>query len=174
MTMTANTAWIAILTAPGLAIRETFEGLCDNGDKNSWTQARDFLVDEGLEESEHPFAEALSTLLCDADPEEAFHFEHSGITLTLTPVSETGGAPHQVERGMPETILTREDGTPVATFHVVDEWDEDEEEPIAIDEAEAHRLAPLPPVRALPHGQGSLRLPQRRLTCWTSCSPASA
>ena len=139
MTDTQQTRWTATLTAPGIDTCETFEGLCDNGDKDAWTQARDHLVDGALDDLDSPLAETLSTLLCDADPQEAVSFSHAGITLTLLAEAQDGRGPHRVERSMPDTVLTRADGTPVATFHVTDDWDEDEAE--TIDEAEAERLA---------------------------------
>ena len=155
MTDTQDIRWTATLTAPGIDTCETFEGLCDNGDKDAWTQARDHLVDDALGEIPSPLADALAALLCDADPQEAIRFSHAGITLTLLPSQDEGHAPHQVERAMPDAVLTRADGTPVATFHVTDEWDEEDCD--CIDEAEAERLARIC-ARAL---DGEVRTPAR-------------
>tara|TARA_B100000929_G_scaffold209911_1_gene167333 strand:- start:6523 stop:7131 length:609 start_codon:yes stop_codon:yes gene_type:complete len=132
MTTANNTRWNATLTAPEHHFAQTFEGLCDNGDKDAWTQARDFLVDEALEAIDNHMARAIADLLCDANPDEEFQFSHSGFALNISAVSEHG--PYTVERFMPEVVVVRDDGTPVATFHVTDDFDD---ETPGIDEAEA-------------------------------------
>ncbi|AXK43925.1 hypothetical protein [Erythrobacter aureus] len=142
--------WTATFEFNGVMLSETY--LADDldtscgDDRSAWVRARDTLLDEYIDDqaAEHASAEHLSAMLCDADPDEVFAFSHAGLTVRLVPV--TNAQSHEVDSHGPETVLSRGDGTPVATFHVVDaeEWDEEFEEgddDSSIDEAEAHALA---------------------------------
>lgn len=67
---------------------ESFEG------EFAWCDARDALVDNYLADlPEHdPKREALSTLLCDGNPDEVVHLSIDGVTVTLVPTDEASPA----------------------------------------------------------------------------------
>lgn len=129
------TSWTARITAPGLVRTETFSAAdypdtAGEGD-NAWVAARDALVDDLLaelaENKDHAnIAQGVSTLLCDADPEEPVNLTFGAISITLLPVIGSGEG-YTVEYLMPEYVLEDHRGVPIATFHSIDEEIEDED-----------------------------------------------
>lgn len=143
------TSWTARITAPGLVRTETFSAAdypdtAGEGD-NAWVAARDALVDDLLAELADNklyanLGTGVSTLLCDADPEEPVSLAFGLVTVALLPASapESG---YTVEYQMPEVILEDPSGIPIATFHSMDEIEEAEEGGVVYDEEAARATA---------------------------------